>query len=156
LEPTKEEPVRDLVNWTVSGLNITGVSFDEATSQFMFIEPSQKIKFYFTQVRFTLDFYSHFGLNHHLLDYTETSKIKVTFAFSSITMFVKLSVDPKTRGLLLELDQLSVNAEGKDLNFFISEGKGLFIHQVRNMFNTYKDYVVKNMPILLMNFKDVL
>jgi hypothetical protein len=94
----------------------------------MFIEPSQKIKFYFTQVNFTLDFYSHFGLNHHILGTTETSRVKVTFSFSSITMFIKLTVDPKTRGLLLELDQLSVNAEGKDLNFFISEGKGLFIH----------------------------
>jgi hypothetical protein len=156
LDPTKEEPVRDLLNWTVSGLNITGVAFNEATSQFMFIEPSQKIKFYFTQVNFTLDFYSHFRLNHHLLGATETSRVKVTFSFSSITMFIKLTVDPKTRGLLLVLDQLSVNAEGKDLNFFISEGKGLFIHQVRNMFNTYKDYVLKNMPTLLMNFKDVL
>ncbi len=89
-----------LMNWTIAGLNLTNMTFDHSTSNFMLIEPSQRIKLYFNNVSFALNFTSLFQFNPGFLNYQERREVEVSFnQISSVTMFLKLDVDRVTKGV---------------------------------------------------------
>ena len=64
-----------LMNWTIAGLNLTNMTFDQSTSNFMLIEPSQRIKLYFNNVSFALNFTSLFNFNPGFLNYEEKREV---------------------------------------------------------------------------------
>ena len=119
---------KELVNWSISCLNITDVSFEGDTSNFLLLEPNQRIKLYFSKVKFALKFLSFFMINHDLLDYDELSNVTITInELSSVTIFVSLNVDPITNALRMKLEQVLISGDGSNIKFEIVSGQGMFI-----------------------------
>ena len=75
------------------------------------------MKLYFSKLRFTLTTHSHFHLNHELLiNYTEEANVTVQVVeISSLTFFLKLSVDKQSKGLRIQIQEVILSAEGKDI-----------------------------------------
>ncbi len=92
------------MSWNIFGLNLTNMTFDQSTSNFMLIEPSQRIKLYFNNVSFAMNFSSEFNFNSGFLDYKErrTAVLKVN-RLSSVTLFLKLEVNKVTKGINITL-----------------------------------------------------
>ena len=116
-----------MVNWSISHFNITDVSFEGDTSNFLLLEPNQRIKLYFSKVKFALKFLSFFEINHSL-DYNELSNVSITInELSSVTIFIKLEVDQNTNALKMKLEQVLINGDGNNIKFEIVSGQGMFI-----------------------------
>ena len=145
----------EILTWTITGLNITNVTFDEVSSHFMLIEPTQRVKLFFNNVRFHVNFTSNFSfVDGSILNYTEVTDVQVRFDnINSITMFLFFEVNPGTKKLNATLEKVMMVADHNRMQFEIINGDGMFIHQVRNFFNTSKEYVSRHINELLQNFR---
>ena len=116
-DPKSEKGTSDLMIWSISGLNITNISFDMSSSNFMLIEPTQMIKLYFNNVRFHLNFTSNFSfVNKELLNYTEVTNVQVKIeSINALTLLLKLEVDPKTNKLNTFLEKTVLAADPKGI-----------------------------------------
>jgi hypothetical protein len=88
-----EKNSTNIVNWNLARLNFTNCSFNEATSTFSLIEPSQLIKVHFTDISFNMEFISEFTIDPSIFDYTErVYTVFSVFSVPSVTLYFSLNV----------------------------------------------------------------
>lgn len=110
---------------------------------------------YLANVSFQARAHSSFSMNHEfLINYSEESTVVFEVKeLSSITIFFKLAVDPITKALLINGQSYVISAaDHKAISVKVTEGKGMFIHRVRDFTNIIKEYAVKNINYLLKDF----
>ena len=83
----------NLVNWTLTGFNVTDVSYDSDTSHFLLIESSQRIKLFLNNVKMSFNFISSFNLDDSILDYREMSNVTISTHITSLAVLFQLKVD---------------------------------------------------------------
>ena len=83
----------DLVDWTIENFNIDEFDFDVDSTNFVLIEPSQKVKMYFSNLNLKMSFVSNFSSNQHILEYREIRNCNLSVKNISFTVVYQLKID---------------------------------------------------------------
>ena len=77
-------------DFSVENLYFSEFTFDETQSSITLLEPSQKIKLYFNNIKIKMDFVCSFNTTDNMIGLKEKKSASLTFDSVSLTMVVKL------------------------------------------------------------------